>query len=98
MDTFQRGEVNILSLGLDIRDLPGHHACVAGAAGQFLDHLDLCDSVNSVQRISADKVESHGKESITRKDGHRLSEHLMIGELAPAVIVVVHGRQVVVDQ
>src|SRR5437773_10450088 len=98
MDTFQSCEVNILSLGFDIRDLPGHHTCVAGAAGHFLDHLDLCDSVNSVQRISADKVEGHGKESITRTDGHCLSKQLTTSQFGPAQSVAIHSRSVVVDR
>ena len=38
------------------------------------------------------------QERVPGKDGHRLAEDLVVRETPAAVVVVVHGRQVVVDQ
>ena len=43
-------------------------------------------------------LKSQREQRVAGQNGHGIAEHLVIGELAAAVIVVIERRQIVVDQ
>ena len=48
--------------------------------------------------VDGDEAEGLRQERVPGKDGHRLAEDLVVREAPAAVVVVVHGGEVVVDQ
>ena len=46
----------------------------------------------------AAQFECHGQQSIPGQNGHRFAIDLVIGRFPPAEIIVVHGRQIIVDE
>jgi hypothetical protein len=95
MDELQRVPRHGLALGLDVHDLPAHHAPRSGGPGHGAHHL--ADHAR-VSGTGGDQLEGQGEERVAGQDGHGFAEHLVIGQPAPPVVVVVHGGQVVVDE
>ena len=85
-------------LGGEIERLAARHAAGAGCARKAQHELRLglrqAGPVASLAMMSKAKV----KQAVARQDRGRLVEGAVHGGLATAQIVVVHGRQVVVDQ
>ena len=46
----------------------------------------------------ADQLEGLGQQGVTGQDGDSFAEDLVVGGIAAPEVVIVHGRQVVVDQ
>ena len=76
-----------------VEGLTADHALVSGGQGQ------LCDQGGAQGRGQRRKDgERLGLEGVAHQDGGVLSVDAVDGGAAPALVVVVHGRQVVVDQ
>jgi len=94
----QGPDVRGLLVRPDIQRLPPHHT--RGARGQS----DLLNDGQAPLRRQADffrpgqEREGFRQERVAREDRRRLAEHFVAGGFAAAEVVVVHRRQVVVDQ
>ena len=99
VDGLQRGEVDVLVLGLNIQDLPADHTQIACAKRQFMNDLDLAYRIEMVQEVrAAAEIEGQGQQGVSCEDRHGFPVHLVVGQLPPPVVVVVHGREIVVDE
>jgi hypothetical protein len=79
----------------DVEVLPADHPVDAGGAGQ----LARGEHERAVARLLAQKVvEGLGVEAVAGEDGDVLAELHVAGRAPAAQVVVVHGRQVVVDE
>ncbi len=89
--------VQRFTLGAEIERLAQHHALPARSLGEKGDQLDA-DRGFAVRGLAAQDFEGEGEQRIADKDRRRLA----VGDVdrgAPAAgVVVVHGRQVVMDQ
>ena len=80
-----------------IGDLAGNHAADgAGGAGELGDHACLAVGRHGIER--GDGFECKGQQGVARQDGDGFAEYLVAGELAAAVIVIVEGGEIVVDE
>ena len=87
--------VGRLLLGREVEHLPAHHAKFSCRHGQRLHR-----SGNNV-RVRAgvrQRLKRRRQQRVSREHRRRLTEHLVVCQLAAPVIVVVHARQIVVDQ
>ena len=71
-----------------------HTADSAGGGGQFKHQASLAIVAGGELRKH---LEGQGEKRIAGENGHGFAEHLVVGQLAAAVIVVIEGRQVVVN-
>ena len=83
------GEVQCLS--------PGHTARAARHR-ERVDHLDAVPGRRQHRPIVGQDMEGQRLQGIAGQDRRGLTEGLVAGRLAAPQIVVVHGREVVVDQ
>ena len=88
--------VGRLAFAFQIGHLPGNHAAHgAGSGGQLGDEAHF----GAVRDSEPGKrFEGQGEKRVSGQNRHGFAEHLMTGELAAAVVVVIESRQVVVDQ
>ena len=99
MHAFQCCEVNILPLGLDVRHLARHHAGVSRSQRQFLYNPDLRLGIKPlVVGRPADEIERHREQGVAGQDRHRLADDFVVRQFSPPVVVVIHGRKIVVYQ
>ncbi len=89
--------VSALFCGLHVDHLPADHAVAARGLRQMSDELAPHFGGRMGRRIGED-FERDGEEPIARKDGGGFIEGAVGGGPAPAQIVIVHGRKVVMDQ
>jgi hypothetical protein len=83
-----------LVLAVDVEHLPADHA------GRPARPRQLDDEVADERRVGVlgQHPERHRRHRVAGQDGHRLAERLVAGRAAAAEVVVVHRRQVVVDE
>jgi hypothetical protein len=81
----------------EVEELATDHAPQPGGPGEPQDELGPDGAVRIGPRIRQD-LEGEGLEGIARQDGRCFVEGPVDGRPATAEIIVVHGRQVVVDQ
>jgi hypothetical protein len=88
-----------LTFQFQVHDLAADHAVRADRLADLVDHrqddlgLDALPPADREQR-----GERHGVQRVARQQRHALAEYLVVGELPPPVVIVVHAGQVVVDQ
>src|SRR5438067_84142 len=86
--------VNTLAVRLHIDHLPAYHAPGTRSLGhqaQRGQHPRGRDG----REVLGDELEGEGEERVTRKQRKCVAVDLVVGEAAPAVVVVVHAGQVV---
>jgi hypothetical protein len=81
---------------LDVDVLAADHAVDAGGGGELADGLEQVGGVASL--LVEDELERLGVEAVAGEDGDVLAVLDVAGGPAAAQIVVVHGREVVVDE
>jgi monofunctional glycosyltransferase len=86
-----------VGFGLQIQRLPAGHAANAGSTRQRQHQLHLA-VVGKIGLGRCNEVEGIGQQAVAGEDGCRLVKGLVDGRLAAAQVVIVHGRQVVMDQ
>ena len=79
-----------------VKHLPGNHAVHTRRAPQDADALQNRLRGQSLSRRCG--LKRCGQQPITREHGGRLIERSVAGRAAAAQVVVVHARQVVVDE
>ena len=88
-----------LPLGLHVHDLAPDHPVGAGGSGDLGEDAGEHLGRRLAQaEVDGDEAERVGQERVPGENGDRLAEDLVVREAPAAVVVVVHGRQVVVDQ
>ena len=87
--------VGQLRLGREVEHLPAHHAELARRPGQCLHRSGDDRRVRAGVR---QRLKRRRQQRVAREHRRRLAEHLVVRQLAAPVIVVVHARQIVVDQ
>ena len=90
-------DVQGLVLGEQVDHLPADHAATAAGGAEPGRQLAAHGRVRVGGGIDQ-HLEGQRQQRIAREDGGRLAELDVTGRLAAAKIVVVHGRQVVMDQ
>ena len=86
-----------LRLALDVAHLAADHAAGPGA-GRQLGHQPDAGVRIGVAVLAGEQPEGQRQEGVAGEDRRGLVIGLVHGRLAAAQVVVVHGRQVVVDQ
>ena len=92
-----RADVERLPFGDEVEHLPARHAVRARGARQFEHQLGADERV-LVGRGIGDDLERQVVEAVAGEHRGRFVEGLVDGRLAAAQVVVVHARQIVVDQ
>ena len=86
-----------LGLALEVHHLPAGQADVADGLAQPAD--DVEDAVGgNILGIASHVLEGGGEEGVAGENGNGLVELPVTGKLAPAVHVIVHRGEVVVDE
>src|SRR5690606_23673544 len=99
VDRLQLGEGKSAVLALNVQHLSPDHPLRSEAPGTLLDQGE--GGLRREFRLPGrprQETKGLGEKRISGQNGHRLAEHLVIGRLAAAKIVVVHGGKVVMDQ
>ena len=96
MQRLQLVDGDLLAGGLDVDHLPADHADRARGARQLEHHVgDALFAPGAILRGDAERL---GAQRVAGEDGHRLAE-LLVRRRPPATeVVVVHRRQIVVDE
>src|SRR5579872_5627398 len=89
--------IDMLAEGQHVDHLPASHP--TGTRGRSQPHDQLAPRLRVRMRVRLRQhLECAGLERVARQDRRRLIERLVRGRLAPAQIVVVHRRQIVMHQ
>ena len=91
------GQVEGGALRLEVHHLPARHAGRAGSAGEIEDELGADERIG-VSRGIGEHLERQRVEAIAGEDRGRLVELLVHRRAAAAQVIIVHRRQVVMDQ
>ena len=87
------------ALGHQVQHLAAHHAPVASRlAQQLLDLQQHRLPPLEAGRRGSRGIEGLGEQAVPGQNGGGFVELLVAGGLAPAQVIVIHGRQIVVDQ
>jgi len=86
-----------LSFGLDVEHLPTHHAGLAGGLREARDQGHPDRGVRMGLGIGKD-LEGKGQQGIAGKNGRGLVKGLVRRRPPPAQVVIVHGREIVMDE
>ncbi len=89
--------VRPLALGFEVEGLAADHAAGAGGAGKR-QHEGRAAFGRQHRRVVGDNVEGERQQRVAGKDRGRFVEGLVHRRLAATQVVVVHRRQVVMDQ
>jgi hypothetical protein len=92
-----RGRLREAAFRGEIEHLAARHAAETGSPGQGLDQRDADRGVGMGLGARQD-VEGESQQAVAGEDRGRLVERLVRGRPAAAQIVIVHCRQVVMDQ
>ena len=93
---FNSADGKFFAFAFQIRHLPGDELQRAGSLGNFQNQIAV--------RIARPSPALRGdfkrlrQQRVARQHGDAFAEHLVVGRLAAAEIVVVHRRQIVVDE
>ena len=96
VNVFELAGCDRLALTLEVGDLTGDQFERAGGSGQFQNDVAV--------RIARPAFASRGdfkrlrEQRVAREDRDAFAEHFVIRQFSAAIIVVVHGRQIVVNQ
>ena len=89
---------SFIPFGFQIRCLTRHHAAHPCAPRHGAHRFQIPWVVPMEGQGAKHHLKGIGQQSIPCQHGHPFSKHLMVGGLAPAKIVVIHGGQIVMDQ
>ena len=84
-------------LRFQIEHLPADHAPKPGGARQHQREIGAHGGIGMGRRVR-DHVEGVGEQRVAGENGAGFIKGLVQGRTSPAQIVVVHGRQIVMDQ
>ena len=87
--------VQLLLLPFHVQHLAAHHAFFPGGGGQ---NLHLFDQNGGVRFGGGNRIEGRRQKGVAGQDSLGLAEDLVVGQAAPAVVVIVHAGQIVVNQ
>ena len=87
----------VRALGHDIHDLSADQPLAPDALSDVDDHSKHFIRAHPF-RFSSDVLKRVTQQRVTGQNRHLLSVHLVIRRLAAAKVVVIHARQIVVDQ
>jgi len=96
MDVFEFGAVDLLPLAFQIGDLSTDQPLAAGSRGQFGD--EGMGLVTRGRLGFGEDLEGHGEQGVAGENGDAFAIDLVRGGPAPAQVVVVHAREIVVDE
>ena len=87
----------VAALALDVGDLPPHHAARPRRPRHHRQRVQ--NSVRGqIKAALGNEFKGQCQQGVARQDRHRLAVDDVVGRAAPAQVVVVNRRQVVVDQ
>ena len=100
MDVLYCRQINILApFTLHIDNLTADHSVGTGTGRNLMDHCQQTGRVTTgCEAGITGQLEGFRQKCVSGQNRQRLSEDLMIGRIAAPEIIVIHGRQVVVDQ
>ncbi|AEW72383.1 hypothetical protein EcWSU1_00943 [Enterobacter ludwigii] len=98
MNTLQLFQINLTSFRFQIQCLTATHTGDAAGHCQFRDHRQTVTVGHFGHRRIAQNRERQGLQGIPRQNGIRFAKLDVAGWLATTQIVVVHGRQIIMDQ
>jgi len=96
VDVLEHLRINGLAFGFDIRDLTANHPIDRAGSG-----CNFCEDGAAALRRGrrpTDGFEGKRQKSVTREDGDGFAEFLVARGFAAAEVIVVEGRQVIVNQ
>jgi hypothetical protein len=96
VNVFELGGGKFPALALQIGHLAGDELAGAGGLGQFAD--DFTMRISRPAPAAGGDGESLCQQGVAGQDGDAFAENFVIGRFAAAQIVVVHRRQIVVDE
>ncbi len=96
MDVTELGDRDALAFTLQVGHLSGDQFEGTGRSGEFED--DVAVVVAGTDVAEGSHFESLGEERVAGEDGDAFAENLVAGETSAAVVIVVHRREVVVNQ
>ena len=83
-----------LVFAFDVERLAADHSCGAGGGGEFFDERG-----NRIgRRVGGEGFEGEGGHGVAGENGERFAEDFVIGGLAAAEVIIVHGGEIVVDE
>ena len=85
------------ALGKDVLCLTGDHAGDTGVAHDDFQRPDA-PGIRHLHRRAGHQLRRGVQQPVPGQDGQVLTEDLMVRRLAPAQVIVVHGRQVIMDE
>jgi len=98
MDELQAFEPDVVEpLGFDVHHLPGDESLGADGARELAEGADDARR-GGTNGGAGDVLEGECEERVAGEDRDVLAEHLVVGRLAAAEVVVVHAGEVVVDE
>ena len=98
VDVLERLGRDRLAFRFDVHDLAAHHPVGTGRLRDGGDDVADDPCVRHQRRVLGDQPERQRQKGVAGEDRDRVAEHLVVRQPSPAVVVVVHRRQIVVDQ
>ena len=89
--------MGMASLSSQIEHLSTHHAAHTGSSRQTAHQLQPHPWIGMHLR-AGDHIEGQRKQSITRQNGSGLVKGLVHSRLAAPQIIIIHHRQIIMDQ
>jgi hypothetical protein len=87
---------DVASFAFEVGHLAGDELEGTGGPGEFED--DVAVGISGPGPALGGDLEGLGEQGIAGEDGDPFTEDLVVGEASASIIVVIHGRQVVVDE
>src|SRR5271157_1036280 len=99
MDIFKYTSCAFFPVIEHIYDLSGNHPLCPGCVGYFVKHLPSkgCRCRRSEARV-CHHPEGFGQQRVSCEQGDRFAKHLVTRRSAPAQVIVVYAREVIVDK
>ena len=97
MDVFQCFQINLATLTFQIHHLTTHQPRCSRHQGKLSHHLQQPFSRNPCT-AHGHHFEGPAEQSIASENGHGIAVDLVVGGATTAQIIVIHRRQIVMDQ
>lgn len=96
MELFHLSRLEVLFLSINIKSLPADHAFRTGTACDEVDDFHHKRRIDTL--LLCHNLKSLGQKTITSKNSHGLTKNLVVCKAPPPVIIIVHFREVVMNQ
>jgi len=96
VNKLQVAQGKLLTFAFEVGDLPGNERPASGGLGKFLQKCG--DGVTRGAFGCGEDFKRDGEQRVPGEDGDAFTEDLVAGGAAPAKVVVVHAREVVMDE